>query len=114
MDEYRWTCFECGEPGHIKAGCPHRPAPHPPPPHQGSAHAANHPPPFRDMLAILRRPIEEIADPAPYADAIRRHMGWKQHGEDGRRQRALAQAAESRQARGEGTWHMTSKKENAQ
>jgi hypothetical protein len=94
-------CYRCGQEGHRRGECPES-AQLPPPPHQGSAHAANHPLAFREMLGILRRPIEEIADPAPYADAIRAAHGWKKSGSD-KKEKARAQVTASRQARGERT-----------
>jgi hypothetical protein len=95
-------CFGCGQPGHIKAECPHlaarRHPPAPPPP--SAPDRGNHPPPFNPYW--LRDP-SEIADPGPWANQIRAANGWENRSDEegrdlGKRARAAEQVAESRAA----------------
>ena len=55
------------------------------------------------MDLLHRKDPSQIADPAPYADAIRRRHGWARRelraGSGADRNRALDQVAESRKAR---------------
>ena len=64
MNDYpdSWTCFNCGETGHLAAACP--------------AQAATPPRRTYDNKIPPRRPEHEIADARAWADAIRHDMGW--------------------------------------
>jgi hypothetical protein len=90
-------CFKCGSDEHLYAACPEvaprrtrAPAAVWPPATAESSRPDIPPPP-------PRRPDQEIADPQPWADAIRTAMGWSRHHVDDRlRELAARQVAESR------------------
>lgn len=100
------NCFKCGSDEHLYAACPERtprrkrsPAAAPAAPAAQEGKKTPLHPPVADVL--MRRAPEEIADYTAQADRTRRLMGWSpDQQEQQRREKALAQVAESRAARG--------------
>ena len=94
MDELSYSCFNCGQPGHLKANCT-RPAP-------GAARPGNPTPTPPPMPP--RRPEGEIADAAKWAEAIRHDLGWLPlQGEEHNRRIAREQVIQSRALRAAST-----------
>lgn len=90
-------CFHCGDQDHLSYDCPTRTRrTRTPPAVWPSATAAPQPTPQPPPVPP-RRPADQIADPQPWADAIRDAMGWSRtHRNDRFRELARRQAAESR------------------
>ena len=93
-------CFHCGNDDHLSYDCPGRTrrtrAPAAPWPTAGAESTRPQPPPF---ASLYQRPVEERADPEPWADSIREAMGWSRHcREDWLRDLAARQVTESRAA----------------
>ena len=90
------NCYKCGQFGHTRADCPDQPSfPAAPPPEGAAATPIPGPPPM-PVPADARAQYDETA---PWAEWVRREMGWTRGSDETKRALAAQQVGEARAAR---------------